>query len=192
MSAVRPLRISLIAGVQRLRGDAGLGEDLRRLGVLLDGQREQQPLDGDEASPAFLAIFSAVSKTLAVGCGEVELAGAAADTLGSAASACSVAASASRGVAAGAVDQTGGQPLGVVEQHLEEMLGGELLVALRQRQVCADWMKPRARSVYFSKFMSALLTRAAAPYGAGGPFEIIDKLFGSSGRKGSAFERSAP
>ena len=44
-------------------------------------------------------------------------------------------------------------PSVVVEQHLQEVLGRELLVALRERQVCADWMKPRARSVYFSKFM---------------------------------------
>ena len=34
--------------VQRLRGDAGILQDLGRAGVLLHGEREQQPLDGDE------------------------------------------------------------------------------------------------------------------------------------------------
>ena len=38
----------LDGGVQRLRRDAGVREDLRRAGVLLHRQREQQPLDRDE------------------------------------------------------------------------------------------------------------------------------------------------
>ena len=38
------------------------------------------------------------------------------------------------GLAAGALDQPGGHAFGVVEQHFQEMVGAELLVALAQRQ----------------------------------------------------------
>src|SRR6516165_6461129 len=37
-------------------------------------------------------------------------------------------------VAAGAVDQPGCEPFGIVELHLEEVLGSELLVAFAQRE----------------------------------------------------------
>src|SRR6202034_2674638 len=37
-------------------------------------------------------------------------------------------------IAPGPVDQTGGEPLGVVEQHLEQVLGRKLLMSLAQRE----------------------------------------------------------
>ena len=44
-------------GVQILRGDAGAGQDLAGLAVLLDREREQEPLDGDERVSRLLAGF---------------------------------------------------------------------------------------------------------------------------------------
>ena len=40
--------------VEILRGDAALGEDLSRLGILVQRQRQQQPLDGDKAVAGLL------------------------------------------------------------------------------------------------------------------------------------------
>ena len=51
--------------VEALRRDPGLGQDLAGLRALLEGKREQQPLDGDNRSPAFSAIFWEESNTRA-------------------------------------------------------------------------------------------------------------------------------
>ena len=68
----------LDGGVEVLRRDAGLGEDLAGLAVLLDRERQQQPLDGDEAVAGLLGgllggVEHARQRRL-----EIELAGAAA------------------------------------------------------------------------------------------------------------------
>ena len=85
-------------------------------------------------SPAFSPAFSAVSNTRAERRIEIDLAGTAAGNfrpLGK------------RGLdgrkrrarmAAGAINQTGREPLGVVEQDFQEMFGRELLVSLALRE----------------------------------------------------------
>ena len=83
-------------------------------------------------SPAFLAISSAVEKDLRQRLRQIELAVAALD----------LRQRGERGfdgelhglgVAAGALDQRGGHAFLVVEQHLQQVLGGELLVIARKR-----------------------------------------------------------
>ena len=125
----------LDGGVEVLRRDAGLGQDLAGLAVLLDREREQQPLDRDEAVAGLLAgllggVEHARQRRI-----EIDLAGCRRRyTFGRLASAASTACKRLARIAAGAVDQAGRQPFRVVEQDLEQMFGGELLVALAQGQ----------------------------------------------------------
>ena len=51
--------------VDRFGRGAGVGEDAAGFAAAVHGERDQQPLGGDEASPALSAIFSAASKTRA-------------------------------------------------------------------------------------------------------------------------------
>ena len=81
MSAVRPLRISLIAVLSALRRDAGIGQDLGRVGALLEGQRQQQPLGRHVLVAGLLGdLFGGIEHAGELG-GHVELAGAAARNL---------------------------------------------------------------------------------------------------------------
>ena len=134
-------------GVERLRRDAGVGEDLRGLGVLLDREREQQPLDRDEAVAGLLGDLLGGLEDPGERLREIDLAAAAAGHLGQRRERPLGRGKRLARAAAGALDQARRQPLGVVEQHLQQVLGRELLVAARRAPVCADWMKPRARSV---------------------------------------------
>ena len=83
-------------------------------------------------SPAFSAIFSALSNTRAVAAREIDLAGAAARHLRHLAERLFDAAQGLPRIAAGTVDQARGQTLRIVEQHLQEVLGRELLMAFAQ------------------------------------------------------------
>jgi hypothetical protein len=65
-------------GVERLRGDAGVGENLRRLRALLQSERDQQPLDGDERVPRLLGELLGGVEQPRGGGRQIELAGAAA------------------------------------------------------------------------------------------------------------------
>ena len=68
--------------VEALRRDAGVGEDLAGLGVLLDRERQQQPLDGDEGVAGLLGGLLGGGRTRAPARGvEMRLAGAAARDL---------------------------------------------------------------------------------------------------------------
>ena len=83
-------------------------------------------------SPAFSAIFSAVSNTRASSGARYNCPAAAARNLGPLGKRRLDRAQRLAGVAAGALDQARRQAFRVVEQHLEQMLGCELLVALAQ------------------------------------------------------------
>ena len=121
---------------------------------LLDRQRQQQALDGDEAVAGLLGdLLGRVEDARELAASGRPARHPPPATFGQLGERGLDRGAAPSRVAAGAVDQPGGQALVVVEQDLQQMLGRELLVALREREVCADWMKPRARSVYFSKFM---------------------------------------
>ena len=85
-------------------------------------------------SPAFSPAFSAASKTRASGWRQINLPGAGARHFGDFAERRLDRLQSLAGIAAGAVDQARRQPFRIVEQDLEQMLRGELLVALAQGQ----------------------------------------------------------
>ena len=85
-------------------------------------------------SPAFSPAFSAVSNTRASAGLEIELPGAAALDLRALRQRRLDRAQRLARAPAGAVDQARREPLRVVEQDLQQMFGGELLVALAQGQ----------------------------------------------------------
>ena len=99
-------------GVEVLRRDAGLGEDLAGVAVLLQREREQQPLDGDEAVAGLLGDLLGVVEQPRGRGGEIDLAGAARPTPSASCRApLRRRASACARIAAGAVDQARGQTL---------------------------------------------------------------------------------
>ena len=116
-------------GVEALRRDARLREDAAGLGLLLDRQREQHALDRDEAVAGLLGrLLGGVEEAHQLA-GRLRLRGGARDLrllgeplldrrMGVA------------GAAAGPVDEAGAQPFGIVEQHLQDVAGRELRVAL--------------------------------------------------------------
>ena len=85
-------------------------------------------------SPAFCAILLGLLEQPRDLGREVDLAGAAALDLGLLGERGLDRLERTLGIAARALDQIGGQALRVVEQHLEQMLGREALMALAQRQ----------------------------------------------------------
>ena len=131
---MRPLRSALIAAFRLCGAHAGLGEDFSRLAVLLQCEGEQQPLDGDETVAGLLAGFLGGVEDARQSRIEIDLARAAAADfrpLGE------------RGfhrlqrlarLSAGAIDQPGGQAFRIVEQNLQQMFGGKLLMAFAQGQ----------------------------------------------------------
>ena len=121
-------------GIEVLRRDPGLGQDLAGLGILLDREREQQALDGDVGVARLLGdllggVEHAPERRL-----QIDLAGAAAFDLGTLGERRLVGGQGLARAAAGAVDEARGQSFGVVEQDLEQMLGRELLMTLALRQ----------------------------------------------------------
>ncbi len=124
----------LDGGIELLRRHAGTGEDLARLAVLLERKREQEPLDRDVAVAGLLRDLLRLIEDPRHRRRQVDLAGAAAGHLGQLRQGGLDGGERLARAAAGAVDQAGGEPFRVVEQDLQQMLGGELLVALAQGQ----------------------------------------------------------
>ena len=162
-----PCGCSLIASLRRLRRDAGRGENLAGVGVLLDGQRQQQPLDGDEASRRPSAPqLSAVSKTRASSRREIELAGRRRRPSG-----CLL----ERRLGLGTRDaahrrrpwsmRPAAMPSSSSSSTLSRWIGANCWWPSPRASCCAVWMKPRARSVYFSMFiqLSPLARRNRPP-----------------------------
>ena len=135
-------------GVERLRRDAGIGQDLPGLGVLLDRERQQQALDGDELVAGLVGgLLGGVEEAQQLA-RRLRLRGRARDLglLGERTARPPRARPAR--TAAGAVDQPGGQALRVVEQRLSgdaraRTAGGPRACA----RFCAACTKPCARSV---------------------------------------------
>ncbi len=121
-------------GIEVLRRDAGVGEDFSGLAVLLERQREQQALDGDEAVAGLLARFLGGLEHARQRRIEIDLAGAGARYFRALGQRRLDGGERLARIAAGAVDEPGGEPFRVVEQHLEQMLGRELLMSLAQRE----------------------------------------------------------
>ena len=85
-------------------------------------------------SPALVAICSAWSSTRASAAAICGCVAPEPETLGSLASAASVRSQRLLRVAAGARDQPAREPLVIVEQHLQEMLGRDLRIAFADRK----------------------------------------------------------
>ena len=111
-----------------------MGENLARLAVLLEREREQQPLDGDEAVAGLLARLLGGLEDPRQGRVEIDLARATAGNLRALGERCLDGGQGLPRIAAGAVDQPGREPFGIVEQHLEQVLGRKLLMALAERE----------------------------------------------------------
>ncbi len=121
-------------GIEVLRRHPGTAQDLAGLGVLLQGEREQQALDGHEGIAGLVRDFLGGLEHPRQRRLHVELAGAAALDLGALGERRLDGGQRLARAAAGTVDQPCGQPLGIVKQDLEQMLGAELLVAFAQRE----------------------------------------------------------
>ena len=115
--------------VQILRGEAGLGEDARGLGLFAHGERLERALDRDEAVAGLGRHLLGLVEHAGERGGHMRLRGPAPAHLGQLGERGFGLLQSLLGVAAGAGDQPCRQPLGVVEQHLQEMLGRDLRIA---------------------------------------------------------------
>ena len=153
-------------GVEILRRDANPFEDFARLVVLLDRERKQESLDGDEGiarllRKLFRGIEHARERRI-----DVKLARPAAFHLGALLQRRLDLGQRFARAPAGAVDQAGGEPFRIVEQHLEEVLGGELLMPLAQRKRLRRLNKPAGPIGVFFEIHGS--TPSAAREGATG------------------------
>src|SRR5690606_2611953 len=154
----------LDGGVQPVGRDARRGEDLARIGVFLDGQRQQHALDRDET------VAGLAGRRL----GGLEHAGKFARKIDLAIVARNgrdflepVLDPGAHGldIAAGALDQPGGHAFGIVDEDLEDMERAELLVPARKGQLLRALDEPaRPLGVFLDVHASTLLFwRAARP-----------------------------
>ena len=151
---MRPLRSASIAALRFCGVTPALAQDLAGLVVLLDREREQQPLDGDEAVARLLAgllggVEHARERRL-----EIELPGPAAFDLRDAWRAPPRPRSAPR-ASARRSGRSGPppSPSGSSSSTFSRCSGANCWWPSRRASDCADCTKPRARSVYFSMFI---------------------------------------
>ena len=122
-------------GIEVLRRHAGSLKNLARLAVLLQREREQQALDGDETVAGLLAgLGGGIENARQSRARDRSGRRRRRDTFGNLGERRLDRLQSLAGIAAGAVDQACRQPFRVVEQNLEQMFGGELLMALAQGQ----------------------------------------------------------
>ncbi len=120
--------------VQVLRVDAALGQDFSGLGILVQRQRQQQPLDGDEAVAGLLGrLLGGIEQARGLR-RQIDLPGARAGHLRQLAKRLLGRLQDRARIAARTVDQTAREPLRVVEQNFKDMQGVKLLMALAGRQ----------------------------------------------------------
>ena len=124
----------LDGGIEILRRHAGKAENFAGLVGLLERERKQQPLDGHETVAGLLARLLGGIEDPRQGGIEIDLPGTAAGDLRAFGEHCLDGGQSLARIAARAVDQPGGESLGIVEQHLEQVLRGELLVPLARRE----------------------------------------------------------
>ena len=121
-------------GIESLRRDAGIGQNLSGFAVLFQREREQQPLDRDETVAGLLARLLGGVEDPRQRRIEIDLAGAAAGNFRPLGQRRLGGCERRARIAAGAVDQTRGEPFRVVEQDFQQMFGRELLVSLALRE----------------------------------------------------------
>ncbi len=136
--------------VEGLRRHAGLGENFCGVRALFQSERDQQPLDGDEAVAGLVGEFFRVVEQARGGRGEVKLARARALHLRDFRQGRLDLRERLLRAAARLVDEAGAETLLVVEQDFQHMLGRELLMVLPERQLLRGLDKsPRPLRVFF-------------------------------------------
>ncbi len=148
--AVRPAALAhrLDRCIQALRRDPGGAQRLGGGRVFGERQREQQPLDGDERIAGLLGQLLGLLEQPGQLGRHIDLAGAGAFHLGQLGQLGLDPGARLLGIAAGAGDQLGGLPLGVVEQDLQKVLRRQALMAAAQRQRLRVLQKaPRALGI---------------------------------------------
>ena len=128
-----PLADLVDGAVQGLRGDAGVGEDLAGFAALLERDGEQQPLGGDELVACLLGNLLGGIEDAREILRQVDLAGPPPKPSDAWKARAPLRQRGAR-PAAGTLDEPARQPFLVVEQHLQQMLGRELLVPLADRK----------------------------------------------------------
>jgi hypothetical protein len=138
-------------GIEILRRDAALFQDAAGVAVFLQRQPQQQPLDRDKTVAGLLGgLFRGVERPRQFR-REINLPGAASGNLGQLVERVLGRLQDRARIAAGAVDQTAGQALAVVQQHFEHMQRRKLLVAVAHRQRLRRLDKTaRALGVFFN------------------------------------------
>ena len=116
--------------VQVLRRHACIGQNLSGVAAFLRRQRQQQPFDGDETVAGLFAHLLGSIEHPRQRRIEVNLPGPAAGDLRPLGERGLGRGKRGARIAAGAIDQSRGEPFWVVEQDLQQMFGGELLVSL--------------------------------------------------------------
>ena len=124
----------LDGGIEVLRRDAGVGENFSGFALPLERQRQQEALGTHEAVAGLLARLLGGIEDPREGGIKIDLPGPAAGDFRPLGQHRLDGGKRLAGIAPRAVDQPGGEPLGIVEQHLEQVLRGKLLVPLAQRQ----------------------------------------------------------
>ena len=121
--------------VEALGTGAGILEDARGIGALRHRQREQQHFGGDKGIAGLLGgLLRLLEQARAFG-RQIDLAGAGALDLRNLGERGFGVLERLLGTAAGGADQARGKPLLIVEEHLQEMFGFELLMVGTQRQI---------------------------------------------------------
>ena len=138
LSAVRPLRRSGDRLVETLGGYAGVLQDPRGLGARGEHQRQEQIFGGDETIAGLLGDLFGIVQQARGFLGQINLARTTLDLGQFAQRRLRRRRAPASSRAAGGRDQSRCQTLLVIDQDLEQMFRGELLVAFAQRQICAD------------------------------------------------------
>jgi hypothetical protein len=137
--------------VEILRGDAALVQDRTGLAVPVQREPKQQPFDGDKAVAGLLCgLFRRLKGAREVG-RQIDLSGAAAGNFRQLAQRSFGGLEDGAGIAAGAVDETAGQALSIVQQDFKQMQRRELLVSVAHRERLRRLDEsPRALGVFFN------------------------------------------
>ena len=120
--------------VQALRRHAGVGHDLRRRRTDGDHQGEEKPFRGDEAVAGLVGETLGALEQLCRFRRQVHLAGAGPFDAGNFAKFRLDPVGSVRRIAAGGLDEAGRQAFAIVEQHLQDVKGRELLMVGAQGQ----------------------------------------------------------
>ena len=149
--------------VERLRRDAGVGQNLGRLRSLLHRERKQEALDGDKRIARLLGDLLGVVEQARRRRRHIELPGPRPFDLGQLGEGGFDLCQRLARVPARPIDQPGGQALLVVQKHLEHVLGRELLMPLTKRQRLRGLHEPARPLGIFLQVHHLPLWRKLAP-----------------------------